>query len=428
MPSSFSTLNAIACAVAFVLSVLPQVPAQVPAPEPAPLPMHEVRTESLMAIDALMAEAMADGTFPGAVVLVGDASEIRWAAAYGRYTDAPDAPEVTLASIFDLASLSKVVGTLSAALVAWNDGALAPDDLVAQHITGFDQNGKAGVTIRDLMRHTSGLKAYESKDAVEASRPADTLPCDALIARYASLAPSYAPRTGFVYSCLNFQTLARITEESTGQRMADLLTARVFAPLGMIDATYELNAGQLSRTLPTIRQSDGTPLVGRVHDPLAAYHGTSPHTPGNAGLFATGPDVARFCQAVLREGRAEDGTQVFAPAILAEALSAQQPEGVTEMHGLGWDIYEAEGYTTPLNAAPGTYAVGHTGYTGTMIWIDLRAQVFFVFLSNRTWPDDRAQTDGKIRISDARRRLVGIVQRSCPEYATLFAEPPSQQL
>ena len=406
---------------AFQKGETPSLEADIPARvEPIPPPPIEVtETPGWDVLDDLVEAGLGDETYPGAVLIVGQPSRIIWAKAYGNKTYDEDAESMTLESIFDLASVTKVLGTTSAALALMEDDKLSPDDLVAEYIPGFGTAGKETVTIRDLMTHTSGLKAYENKNRVEKERPEGTLQSDALINHYAALKVSYEPRTDYRYSCLNFQTTARVTENIAGMRMEDYLKERVYGPLDMRNTVYSLSEEQKKRVVPTLKRSDGTVLISEVHDPLANYHGVKDHCPGNAGLFAPATDVARYCEMIARDGDYY-GREIYKPATIAMATKDQTPEGVDNKRGLGWGIYESAPYCTDLNNTPETYVIGHTGYTGTMIWIDKRTDTYMVFFTNRVYPDDKSQPEHKLSISDVRRNLADAILRHLPEYQDSF--------
>lgn len=391
--------------------------------------VQPTETASLKKIDQIIENGIQEKTFPGAVVVVGQPHKLLWAKAYGHKTYDPKSDAVTLDSLFDMASVSKVMGTTSAALVLMDEGKLSPDDLVSKYIPGFDSNGKEGDTVRDLMTHVSGLPAYESRWAeLEKKRPADETKPDMLIAHYAALPAKNPPRTKMVYSCLNFQTTARITENIMHEPMEQFLKEHVFGPLKMNDTVYTLSPDQKERTMPTLGDKDGNvTLVAKVHDPLANYYGHDEgHCPGNAGLFSTGRDVARFCEMVANGGEL-GGKRIFSREILAQATVSQTPKAVGEERGLGWDIYETPPWVTGLNKTPETAIIGHTGYTGTLIMIDKKTKTYLVLLTNRVFPDDKSQPEGKPTVTDIRRAVADTVWRSQPVYAQWFAEQDAKK-
>jgi CubicO group peptidase (beta-lactamase class C family) len=378
--------------------------------------VQPTRTDALAGLDAAIASGIEQGLYPGATCVAGrvtdDGYDLLWAQAYGTTTfDPEDAAyaEVGLETLYDLASVTKLVGTTSASLIILGDGQASLEDPVSDYISGFDANGKRGVTIHHLMTHTSGLKAYESYTRVEEAREEDEPACDALIRHYAQLGLSYPTGEDYTYSCLNFQTLARVNESAADRTLESLLRERVFDPLGMDDTTWRPTTEQLARTAPTHRDGSGRPVSGTVHDPLARYHGSSTHCPGNAGLYSTAPDLARWCRMILQHG-AWDGGQVLEADLVALATSVQTDPAVGELRGLGFDVYESSAYIRDANREPGHHLVGHTGYTGTMVLIDQDTGVFLVLLTNRTFPVDPDASDQTPSITDVRKQCWAIVR------------------
>lgn len=378
--------------------------------------VQPTRTDALAGIDAAIQTGIEQGLYPGATCYVGrltdSGHEVLWAQAYGATTFDPDESahaEVTLDTLYDMASVTKLVGTTSAALIAIEDGDAALDRPVSDFIDGFEANGKDGVTVRHLMTHTSGLKAYESYTRVDADRGEGEATCDALVRHYAALGLSYATGEDYTYSCLNFQTLARVNENASGRTQESLLRERVFGPMGMDDTTWRPSAEQLTRTAPTHRNSAGQPVAGVVHDPLARYHGSATHCPGNAGLYSTAPDLGRWCQMILQHGE-WDGGQVLNADLVALATSVQTDPAVGELRGLGFDVYESSAYIREANRETGHHVVGHTGYTGTMVLIDQDTGVYLVLLTNRTFPADAEASDQTPSITDIRKRCWTIVR------------------
>ena len=337
---------------------------------------------------------------------VGQGGRDAFAQAFGDTTydaDERGSRAVALDTLYDLASVTKLVGTTSAALITLADGRLALDEPVASYLPGFARQGKDAVTVRHLMTHTPGLPAYETPANVERNRAAEETPSDALVAHYAALRPLAGPGERYTYSCLNFQTLARIVEDASQQPLETLLHDRLFAPLGMRDTTWRPTPEQRQRTAPTYRDAQGVAVAGTVHDPLARYHQSAPHCPGNAGLYSTAPDLARWCALILRRGHANN-QQLLAPALLAQATAVQtNAADVGEERGLGFDVYESAHYVSEHNAADGHRLVGHSGYTGTLVLIDQHTGVYLVLLTNRTFPADVGDTDQSPSINAVRR-------------------------
>ncbi len=369
----------------------------------------------LGAVDAIVRKGIADHVYPGAVLVIGQPGKTLFARAYGNLAYETTSPAMRLDTIFDLASVSKVVGTATAAMLLLEDKAIGLNDLVSSHVAGFGQNGKQVSTLKDLLTHVSGLPAYANRDKIEKTRRPDESHADAAIRYYADLKAAYTPETTLTYSCLNMQTMARVNENVSGRRQEDLLKERVYGPLGMKDTRYILSPEQRKRVAPTLLKKDGTWLVGEVHDPLANYYGSTGHCPGNAGLYSTAPDLARFCEMILRGGRA-GSKQVLRPETVKLMTSQQVPAAVRDTRGLGWDIFSDFPYATPLNQADGVRTIGHTGYTGTLIWLDQKTKTYVVFLTNRTFPDDAEKPKGSPTILAVRKQVLATVLGALEPY------------
>jgi len=286
-------------------------------------------------IDLLVPQILQQDGIPSAVIFAGDVEQVTYARAFG---------EARLDTIYDLASCTKVVGTTTAILKLVEEGRLSLDDPIGKYLKPFEGRH---ITIRECLHHCSGLPAY----LTPRSRTSD-----GILSEIASLRTG----TGYVYSCLNFVSLARIVENVTRMTLSDYLRSTVFGPLRMNDTGFSPPA---SRCAPT-----GPELRGIVHDPLARAYATAEHQSGNAGLFSTGADLAVFCQALL-QGR-----------ILKPETVALMFEPDEHQRGLGWDVFHDPPYR------PG---VGHTGFTGTLIWMEPATGRFAIVLSNRVLGGDQ---------------------------------------
>ncbi len=383
-------------------------------------------TAPITAIDAAIHEAIAAHQFPGAVCIAGVVTrnadgqlthQLLHESVLGATTWTENAPPTQFNTLYDLASVSKLVGTTSASLVLLGDGQLTLETPAARWLDGFSPD----ITIRHLMAHTSGLPAYadwKSIDEARATSTPDAIPQDALFAAYAELPRATAPGDAYRYSCVNFQTLAAINQKALSSSQEAFLIDRVFGPLHMPDTRYTLTDEQRARTAPTYRDADGAPVSGTVHDPLARYHQSAPYCPGNAGLYGTAPDLARWCRMVLSGGRVHPIDQLVDPDVpvideawLQLATLRQTAESTDESRGLGFDIYESEGWLDPTtNREPGHHVVGHTGYTGTLVLIDQHTGAYLVLLTNRTFPHDPQAIDQTPSINDVRKAVWQIVR------------------
>ena len=335
-------------------------------------------------IDDLVREAMAAKLTPGAVVVVGRGDQTVYEKAFGFRATVPAEEPMTLDTVFDLASLTKVVGTTTAVMTLIEEGRLRLNDTVASHIPGFERYGKGGITIRHLMTHVSGLRP-----------DVDLHPWsgyDAAIALAIDEVPTSAPGENFVYSDINFFLLGDIVRRVTGQSLDAYLRARVFEPLGMTETGFLPPKPLLPRIAPTERcadqdawpckRPDAMPLRGVVHDPTARRMGG---IAGHAGLFSTARDLKLFARMLLGKGRLGT-TRVLSAASVTAMTSPQTPAGMTSIRGLGWDI-DTSYSSNRGDLFPVGTSYGHTGFTGTSLWIDPGSNSYVIFLSSRLHPD-----------------------------------------
>lgn len=369
-----------------------------PAGAAAPAPPVTVDARRFDAIEPLVREAMAEKKLPGAVVLVGRRDRILYQKAFGYRALAPAPEPMTLDTIFDLASLTKVLATTTSVMVLVEQGKIRLSDRVATYIPGFERYGKADITVRHLLTHVSGLRPdVDLAEAWVGAEKAIALAIDEV--------PMSRPGEKFVYSDINFVLLGDIVRRVSGLPLDRFARERIFEPLGMKDTAFNPHASLLPRIAPTesctrygwpCQGLDMTMLRGVVHDPTARRMGG---VAGHAGLFGTAADLATFCRMLL-DGGTHDGTRVLSPLSVEKMTSPATPELEPNTRGLGWDIDSAfssnRGELLPI----GSY--GHTGFTGTSIWIDPTTEVFVVFLSNRVHPD------GKGDVTPLRARIATV--------------------
>jgi uncharacterized protein YbbC (DUF1343 family)/CubicO group peptidase (beta-lactamase class C family) len=336
-------------------------------------------------IDQLVAEAIADQRTPGAVVLVGQGDAVVFEKAYGRRAVVPAAEPMSLDTIFDLASLTKVVATTTAVLQLMEQGRIRLNDTVASHIPGFARHGKNGITIRHLLTHVSGLRPDVDLHPWEGYQTAIDLALEEV--------PTSAPGERFVYSDINFFLLGDIVARVSGMPLDEYTRRHIFEPLGMTDTGFNPAADKRPRIAPTERCAidagypcntpDAPHLRGVVHDPTARRMGG---VAGHAGLFGTARDLSRFARMLLGGGSL-GSTRVMSPATVAKLASPATPENLPSVRGLGWDIDTSfssnRGELFPIGS------FGHTGFTGTSIWIDPYSHGYVIFLSSRLHPDGK---------------------------------------
>lgn len=323
------------------------------------------------AIAAVVERGIRQGVYPGAVLVIGRRDSVLYSRGFGHLTwaknSAAPSPSGTL---WDLASLTKVMATTSAVVVLVDRGTVMLDAPVARYLRQFAGKGRERVTVRMLLDHTSGLPAYLAFHRLAASRAAaiELLYREPLARR---------PGASAVYSDLNAILLGLLVEKVTTEAL-DVFTAReVLHPLGLTSTAF-MPALRAGLSVAPSRMVGGRPVAGRVNDDNAFLFGG---VAGQAGLFSTGADVGRFAQHWLRQGAVQTG-QWVASATMQEFL---RRTGESGSRALGWDTPEKHGDTPSIygsRASPTTY--GHTGWTGTMLWIDPVRDLFVVFLTNRS--------------------------------------------
>ncbi|HYN10206.1 MAG TPA: exo-beta-N-acetylmuramidase NamZ domain-containing protein [Vicinamibacterales bacterium] len=356
----------------------------------------------LARLDTVIADAIAERKLPGAVVVVGRGDTVVLRKAYGSRALQPAREPMTLDTIFDLASLTKVVATTPSVMMLVEEGKIRLTDPVATFIPEFAKYGKDRVTVRDLLTHMSGLRpdvdvSFDWRGYDEAIR---------LATEEVLTAP---PGRRFVYSDINFFLLAEIVRRVSKQPFEDFVRQRVFAPLGMRETMFNPPEALLPRVAPTepctqfgwpCQGPDMKMLRGVVHDPTARRMGG---VAGHAGVFSTAADLTLYCRMLLGGG-AVGPARILAPLTVGRMTSPATPAGEANVRGFGWDVdssYAANrGEFFPLGS------FGHTGFTGTSIWIDPATRVFVIFLSNRLHPD------GSGDVTPLRARVATIVASS----------------
>lgn len=351
------------------------------APVAAPAPARAGLDSSRFArIDSAVNAAIAERRLPGAVFRLergGDA----WERAYGRASYEPDAAAVTPDTVYDAASLSKVLATAPAILLLAEEGKLDLDAKLVDYFPECAGGGKDAITIRQLLNHTSGLAAgLPAKPAWSGDDGAHALAC--------AQAVTHPPGTFFRYSDINYILLGQLVSKVAAQPLDVFVQERMFTPLGMRDTGYlPLRRYARDAIAPTRKpgEAGGALLQGVVHDPTVRRIGG---VAGSAGVFTTARDVARFARMLLGEGELE-GVRVLRPESVRLLTTVQSPPGIAALRGLGMDI-DSPYAQRPRGALYPVGSYGHTGFTGCILWIDPASRSFYVFLSNRVYPDDKA--------------------------------------
>lgn len=326
---------------------------------------------SFASVGALVERGIRQGIYPGAVVVIGRRDTVLYARGFGHLSWTRASPRPSAADTrWDLASLTKVLATASAVMVLVDQGRVSLDAPVSRYLPRFTGSGRELITVRMLLDHTSGLRPYLPLYRLSGSR------AEAIDLLYQAL-PIRIPGSSPQYSDLNAMLLGLLVEAVTGESLDVFAAREVFAPLRLSSTAFVPSLGPGVSIAPSW-SSGGRPVSGRVNDDNANLLGG---VAGHAGLFSTGADMARFAQAWLRDGRAADGPWVSASA-MREFLHRSARSG---SRALGWDTPEQHGSAPSIYgqlAGPQTF--GHTGWTGTMLWVDPVRNLFVVFLTNRS--------------------------------------------
>ena len=331
------------------------------------------RPEKLSEIDAAIEQTIAEKGCPGGVLWI-EHRGVSYHKAYGHRALVPASEPMTEDTIFDLASLTKVIACTPAIMLLVERGQLELDDPVSKFIPEFTGGGKETITVRQLMLHVSGLRGdIETQSDWHGQAAAIQKACQEKL-----LTP---PGTAFRYSDINFFLLGEIVQRVTKSRLEEFVAREIYQPLKMVDTGYLPAGSKMDRIAPT-EVVKGQPWRGVVHDPTARHMGG---VAGHAGLFSTAADLARYARMLLNRGEL-DGVRVFKPETIALMTSVQTPASLGLRRGLGWDI--DSGYSGLRGKLFPIGSYGHTGWTGTSIWIDPFSQTFVIFLSNRNHPDE----------------------------------------
>jgi uncharacterized protein YbbC (DUF1343 family)/CubicO group peptidase (beta-lactamase class C family) len=331
----------------------------------------------LAVVDSIVERAIVDRQIPGAVVLIGHNGKMVYRKAFGRRALEPRREPMTVDTIFDLASLTKVIATTTSVMQLVERGEIRLNDTVAKYLPEFAQNAKEDITVRQLLTHYSGLapdldltKPWQGKETAYQMAFAEK--------------PETPPGSGFVYSDINFITLGALVEHVSKESLDLYTTAHIFTPLKMLHTRFVPPRSWRGKIAPTQFDDHSHMLRGEVHDPTALRMGG---VAGHAGLFSTGDDLAKFAQALL-----DGGKGILAPLTVEKMTSPEQPPNATAVRGFGWDI------DSPFSSNRGDLlpvgSFGHTGFTGTSIWIDPTTQTYIILLTNAVHPRGQGNAVG----------------------------------
>jgi uncharacterized protein YbbC (DUF1343 family) len=365
----------------------------------------------LARIDAAVAASIARKDAPGAVVLVGRRGRVVFRRAYGQRALVPAPEPMTVDTVFDLASLTKVLATATSVMTLVETGQVRLEEPVVRHVADFGAGGggRAAVTVEELLTHRAGLVPDDPMDLYTGT-PAE------IFGRKHRQPLAHEPGARFVYSDVGFEVLGELVRVVTGETLDRYAARAVFAPLGMADTEFRpqqdgVGRGKIAveRIAPS-EMRNGTMTRGTVHDPRAfALGGVA----GHAGLFATADDVARYAMAVL-----SGGGPVLSPAAVA-SMTTPRTYGDRDLRAIGWDVETS--YSSPRGGLFPIGSFGHTGWTGTSLWIDPVTGVYAVLLTSRVHPDGSGNVIGlRSRVASIAAAAVADV---APETLRRASEP-----
>ncbi len=347
-------------------------------------------------IDELVIRGIEEGKIPGAVVIVGNRERILYAKSYGNRQVKPVPEVMTLDSIFDLASISKVVSTAIGVHLLADRGMIDLEGAITSYLPEFGKNGKEKITILDCLTHTSGLIADNSLRDYVGSQ-------EEIWGKICSLKLSYPTGTRFVYSDVGFIVLGKLIERISGMTLDEFAAQNIFRPLGMNDTGYALSEKFHSRCVPTEKRSraDTEWIRGEVHDPRAfAMRGVA----GHAGVFSTGRDLAILGTVLLNRGTFK-GTSKGGEVQDFILLSSKAFERMTQdrkvpgeaklypgpnIRSAGWDKRSVYSRNRARNMSESAF--GHGGFTGSAFWVDPEKNIYVIFLASRLHPDGKGNS------------------------------------
>ena len=354
-----------------------------------------VQSERLGVIDTAVVEEMGKGNFAGAVVLVGQGDKILYHKSFGNEVIEPFVEPMTDDTIFDMASVSKPVGTATSILILWDQGKIDLEDKVGEYLPEFAVKGKEEVRLKHLLTHTSGLPAYTN--AAELKKQYGERCADKVIEKICSFEAMNEPGETYRYSCLGYITLAKIVEVVSGQTIDRFAQENIFKPLKMKHTTYNPPPAW-EKDIAATEIFDGELLRGFVHDPLAQLNGG---ISGNAGLFSNADDLSIYCRMVLNGGTYK-GVRILSP----EAVQLlTRPQEMNRSYGFGFTT----SYSWVKDEDAVEQSISHLGYTGTAVVCDPMNDIYLIILTNRVHPHDKGD------IGSLRRRVAEIIAQALVE-------------
>ncbi len=358
-----------------------------------------IRKDSLTNIAKVVEKSITAGYYPGMVILAAHRGQLIYRGVFGNQSLVPEVIGMRADTIFDLASLTKMIVTTTAVMQLLEAGRLDLDFCVSQYWPEFACNGKDRITVRELLTHTSGLQAIP---------PVWTAPVEenqryaAGLKQIEQLSLVEEPGKVFVYSDTNFVILGYLTELISGERLDQYAQMHIFRPLQMNSAVFLPPAAMRDRIAPTVSPEDQQPRWGQVNDPTTGrMNGVS----GVAGLFADAHDVGIFLECLLNGGRINGERYLLSPLTIRKMITPQTPPGMPDCRGLGWDLdssYSNRGVLFPVGS------FGHTGWTGVSVWADPATHTWIVALTSRSHPAPAPRN----QLIQDRRAIANIVAAS----------------
>jgi len=325
------------------------------------------------------------GEIPGAAVLIGNRGRVIYRRAFGYRALGPEKLPMKEDTVFDLASLTKVIATTTAVMQLAENGRLRLEDPISKYWPALGANGKESITVRQLLTHYSGLGPDLNLEQAWSGY-------SAALKKIVAQRPMFPPGSRFLYSDIDFEILGELVRRVSGQPLDAYCERHIFRPLGMNHTGFRPSPAERDRIAPT-EYVEGKLRWGQVHDPTAYRMGG---VAGHAGLFSNADDLAIFAQMLLDEGTYK-GVRILRPRTVEEITAPKSPPTGTRLRGLGWDI--GAPFASNRDELPAAGSYGHTGYTGTLIWIDPVSKTYVVVLTSRLYPDGKGDAEPlRIRI------------------------------
>ena len=330
-------------------------------------------------LDRLFLNAVSEHEIPGAVAAIGSKGKTIWRGVFGHQALIPHPESMTWHTLFDMASLTKPLITAPSVMQLYEQGKIKLDTPACHYLPDFAAQGKEHITIRHLLTHYSGLQPdLDLGTPWSGKEIAAQLACNAV--------PQSKAGKKFVYSDINYIVLGLIVEALSGLPLDIYATRHILQPLGLKRSFFRPDPALYDDIAPTQFDENGTMLRGVVHDPTARRMGG---VAGHAGLFSCADDIITYAKALLARRAGQPSLFPLSQKTVIMMSTPQQPHKKTDLRGLGWDINTH--YSTPRGAVFPLTSFGHTGFTGTSLWLVPETQTFVMILTNRVHPDGKGK-------------------------------------